>query len=270
MQFQDPSKPVDIVCGTMMPLRSSRFASVLEYTHDFESAPQAAEDKCFEFNNIVVTTRGSWQFHGVSGKTEVGSDVVTAGAEGLRYGCRHHRDCGDSNLVAALRPTALDPGYGRIFEKQLLPARGSLALLRRAVALTNDDHFDSLIFMLFDEISRTSTSSSRVAPRGLRMQRAKRFIELHAFERITVADIASALGLSPFTFLREFREVIGKTPYAYLLELRLERAKVLLAQTGESVLSVGNQVGFDELAHFSSFFKKSTGYSPSSFRALRE
>ena len=101
------------------------------------------------------------------------------------------------------------------------------------------------------------------------MQRAKRFIELHAFERLRVTDIARELGLSPFSVLRQFRTANGKTPYTYLLELRLERAKALLAGTHTPIRDVGTKVGFAELSHFSRFFKAATGCSPSEFRSLR-
>lgn len=81
-----------------------------------------------------------------------------------------------------------------------------------------------------------------------------------------IADLASELGLSPFTVVRQFRASTGKTPYAYLLELRLERAKQLLAANSTPVQSIARKVGFEDLAHFSAFFKRNTGYSPSSYR----
>jgi AraC family transcriptional regulator len=99
------------------------------------------------------------------------------------------------------------------------------------------------------------------------MQRAKRFIELHAFDQLRLADLAQELGLSPFTTLRQFRASTGKTPHKYVLELRLERAKQLLKKTGASVESIAKNAGFDDLAYFSRFFKQRTGHSPSSFRA---
>lgn len=148
MQFQDPSEPVDIGCGTLVPLRASRFAALLEYDHDFECAPAGAEDKQFEFNSIVVTTHGRWQFHGISGKAEIDSTSLAVGAAGMGYGCRHLRASPDGNLIAALRTGALDPEHCPIFLNQILPSHGALGILRRAARSITEDQFDSLVFAL--------------------------------------------------------------------------------------------------------------------------
>ncbi|MEO6912778.1 MAG: AraC family transcriptional regulator [Candidatus Baltobacteraceae bacterium] len=250
-----------------MPIRSSQFAAILEYHHDFERAPDRAEDKQFQFDNIVVTTRGRWRFHGVFGKTEIDSGFMTVGCAGAGYSCRHLSASPDSNLIAALRSGALDPDHRPLFSRQILPSSGASGILRRAVGSITDDHFDSLLFALFDEASRMSVSRPESSSIDVRMQRAKRFIELHAFERLRVCDIAGELGLSPFTLVRQFRAATGKSPYAYLLELRLERAKLLLSRSDASIQSIAETVGFDDLAHFSAFFKRNTGRSPSSYRA---
>ena len=264
----DPSEPVDIGCGTMIPIRSSSFASMLDYTHDCASAPARVEAKNFEFNVIILTTRGRWQFHGCDGRTEIDSSSLMVGVAADGYGCGHDRRVGDSNLAVALRPGAIDPDLQPLFSKQIIPSRGAFSLVKRAARAVDDDMFESLVFSLFDEASSTSWRLDRKPAPDVRMQRAKRFIELHAFERLRLADIARELGLSPFSTLRQFRAACGTTPYTYLLELRLERAKALLAGLRTPIRAVGNKVGFADLSHFSRFFKSATGYSPSEYRAL--
>lgn len=264
----DPSEPLDIGCGTMMPIRSSRFASMLDYTHDCASAPARVDAKCFEFNVIVFTTRGRWQFHGGAGRAEIDSSSLMVGVAEDGYGCRHDRRVGDSNLAVALRPGAIDPDLQPLFSKQIIPARGAFSLLKRAARTDDDELFESLVFSLFDEASATSWRLDRKHAPDVRMQRAKRFIELHAFERLRLDDIARELGLSPFSTLRQFRAACGTTPYTYLLELRLERAKTLLAGMRTPIGAVAGMVGFTDLSHFSRFFRSATGYSPSAYRAL--
>ncbi|HEY8312866.1 MAG TPA: AraC family transcriptional regulator [Candidatus Baltobacteraceae bacterium] len=167
-----------------------------------------------------------------------------------------------------LLDTALDQNHGRLFSKRVIPSRGALQLVKRAANCADDEAFDSVIFTLFDEAASISTKNSAVEAPKLRMQRAKRFIERHAFEQLQLDDIATELGLSPFTILRQFRAATGRTPYAYLLEIRLERAKQLLGQTTDSIARIASKVGFNDPAHFSRFFSNTTGYSPSSYRAV--
>ena len=263
----DPSEPVDIGCGTMMPTRSSRFASMLDYTHDCASARTRVDAKRFEFNVIVLTTRGHWEFHGSAGRAEIDSSSLMVGVADDGYGCGHDHRVADSNLAVALRPGAIDPDLQPLFSKQIIPARGAFSLVKRAARADDDELFESLIFSLFDEASTTSWRLDRKHAPDVRMQRAKRFIELHAFERLRLDDIASELGLSPFSTLRQFRAACGTTPYTYLLELRLERAKKLLAEIRTPIKAVGSMVGFADLSHFSRFFRSATGYSPSEYRA---
>lgn len=264
---QDPRFPVDIGCGTLLPIRASNFAAVLKYDHDPARAPCAVEDKPFEFHCIVLTTGGHWQFHGAAGKAEIDAACLMAGVAGDSYGCRHYRGCCDSNLVVALREGALDPDSPRLFGKQIVPSQAARGLVKRASQSTTDDALDSLAFTLFDDVSAASQGHCASHRPSVRMQRAKRFIELHAFEPIGLDDIARELGLSPFSTLRQFRAATGKTPYAYLLELRLARARQLLTRTASPVRSIALETGFEDPAYFSRFFRKSTGCSPSMYRA---
>lgn len=73
--------------------------------------------------------------------------------------------------------------------------------------------------------------------------------------------LAKRSGLSPFHFQRTFASVFGRTPHAYLAEIRLERAKERLAR-GASVTETCFDVGFQSLGSFSSWFAQRNGVSP--------
>lgn len=262
---QDPSEPVDIGCGIMRPVRSSALASILEYAHDVAHAPSRVDAKPFEFDCLVITTRDHWEFRGRCGRADVDAGSLMVGVAGDTYGCRHYRGCADANVVVALRAGAVDPDYPPLFAKQVVPARSARRLANSAVEAMTADAFDTLVFTLFDEASAAS-NAHRPAGSPLRMQRAKRFIERHAFEKLTVAHVAAEVGLSPFTLLRQFRAATGSTPYAYLLTLRLEQAKRLLSTSRAPIECVANAVGFDDLAHFSRWFRIRTGQSATAYR----
>ncbi len=267
-EAHDPTRPVDIQCGRQLPIRSSSLAAILEYRYD-PHAPHRVKEKLVDFTCLVITTDGRWQLHGADGETEINSSVVRLGVAADAYGCFHHREHPDSNLVVALRAGALDLNYPRLFAGQTVPSQSALRGARNAVRAITDDGFDSVIFTMFGDASDLSTGHAGFAGSKVRMQRAKRFIEFHAFERIGLTEIASELGLSPFTMVRQFREATGITPYSYLLQIRLDRAKQLLARAGTPIGDVAKAVGIDDLAYFSRWFRRSTGLSASSYRESR-
>lgn len=82
-----------------------------------------------------------------------------------------------------------------------------------------------------------------------------------------VEDLAAALGMSRSYFFRLFRQRMGISPQAYILEYKMTVAKRLLAKEKLSISNVAWQVGYDDICTFSRMFKKCVGISPSQFRA---
>ena len=82
----------------------------------------------------------------------------------------------------------------------------------------------------------------------------------------TVADLAAATHLSPSRFHSVFKRVLHVAPLAYVQRLRMERARTLLAITGQSVKEIGIQVGYADPCHFSRLFKKLSGLRPREYR----
>lgn len=81
----------------------------------------------------------------------------------------------------------------------------------------------------------------------------------------TVEEVAHAVAISPFHFIRRFREAFGETPSRYRTRARIERARALLAR-GASVTETCFAVGFESLGSFSALFHRTTGTSPSAYR----
>jgi AraC family transcriptional regulator len=105
----------------------------------------------------------------------------------------------------------------------------------------------------------------RLAPRQIRA--VQTYVEAHLSESIALADMAAAAWLSPFYFLRAFKQSLGVTPGQYVLDRRMERARFLLKSTTLSVAAVGIRVGFDHASHFSRAFRRVVGVAPSMFRS---
>ncbi len=85
-----------------------------------------------------------------------------------------------------------------------------------------------------------------------------------------VFGVERILRLSPLSrrqLEQRFRRSVGSSPYAFLNELRVERAKLLLAQSHKRALTtVASECGFSELRRFRMVFRRITKLSPAEYR----
>jgi len=84
----------------------------------------------------------------------------------------------------------------------------------------------------------------------------------------SLEDVASIANLSPYHFIRIFKSMTGKTPYDYLLDVKIEKSKNLLKLKSYTITDICFRCGFNNLEHFSSVFKRKVGILPSQFRKL--
>lgn len=83
---------------------------------------------------------------------------------------------------------------------------------------------------------------------------------------LTIQQIATELGISYSNLRKLFKEYTGIAPAMYQQDLRLQRAKELLATTNISIKEIAYKLNFDSPDYFSSKFKIKTGIKPSDFR----
>jgi AraC-like DNA-binding protein len=102
-----------------------------------------------------------------------------------------------------------------------------------------------------------------------RIVRAKLFIDNYYADNIDLDNIADQAHFSKFHFIRLFKSIYGKTPNNYLIKIRMDNAKILLAK-GHSVLETSIMVGFDSPTSFAGMFKKMAGQTPSAFKREQE
>lgn len=101
---------------------------------------------------------------------------------------------------------------------------------------------------------------------GLMLKQLKDFIEENLAEDLTIARLATVAHVSPFHFAREFKAATGQAPHRYVIQQRIERAKLLLSVTRLSVSEVAYRVGFSNQSHFTAQFRKATGTTPKAYR----
>jgi len=85
-------------------------------------------------------------------------------------------------------------------------------------------------------------------------------------ETLTISALGSAVGMSPYHFLRTFRRVVGSTPHQYLIRQRVHRAATRLLTSTDSVSDIAVSVGFGDLSTFNRRFKGLFGLSPRHYR----
>src|SRR5262245_58101549 len=90
------------------------------------------------------------------------------------------------------------------------------------------------------------------------MRRLFRARDLLEHDDAPIADIATAVHISPFHFIRQFDALFGTTPHQYRTQARLDRAKALLAR-GRSVTETCMEVGFSSVGSFSDMFSRRIG-----------
>jgi AraC-like DNA-binding protein len=98
------------------------------------------------------------------------------------------------------------------------------------------------------------------------LRRIDAFVDARLDSRISVADIATSVGLSTSRFFRVFRKSFGVTPHAYVMRRRLVLAEELLRKTDMGVAEIALRAGFSDQSHFSRCFRRSTGVPPQRFR----
>ncbi|MEO1391216.1 MAG: AraC family transcriptional regulator [Cyanobacteria bacterium J06634_6] len=94
------------------------------------------------------------------------------------------------------------------------------------------------------------------------------YIDAHLGREITLANLANLVGMSQFHFGRLFKQSMGLSPYQYLLQQRVERAKQLLKQTDKPLVEIAFDCGFNSHSHFGRRFRQLTNITPKAYRAL--
>jgi len=133
---------------------------------------------------------------------------------------------------------------------------------------------DALVRQLFIHLLRSHLTVrksaqielSRVGPVDRRLRRALEFMHDNYERELALEEIAASAYLSEFHFARLFKQVTGATPHVYLANLRIEKARRLLADTAHPIIEVAAMVGYQSQSHFTKIFKAITGLTPRAYR----
>ena len=85
-------------------------------------------------------------------------------------------------------------------------------------------------------------------------------------EKLCVEKIAEELNVSYSWFRKAFKEYTGLAPGQYLIQLKIEKAKMLLSDQSKSIKEIAYDLHFESCFYFSRLFKEKTGVTPEKFR----
>ena len=98
------------------------------------------------------------------------------------------------------------------------------------------------------------------------VRQALDFMRAHCAERLTLGDVAAHVYVSPWHLSKLINRHVGQSFLDLLGRMRIDRAKVLLAETSLRIHAIADEVGYGDVAHFSKSFKRFEGMTPGEYR----
>ncbi len=82
----------------------------------------------------------------------------------------------------------------------------------------------------------------------------------------TINELSEKVNRSKDYIIKSFQKQYGTSPHAYIISKKMESAKILLNETELSIAKISSYIGFCNVEHFSTLFKKTCGVSPRDYR----
>jgi YesN/AraC family two-component response regulator len=102
------------------------------------------------------------------------------------------------------------------------------------------------------------------------LKQSLKYIDDNINEKIKISDLANQTRWESQHFNRLFTQYIGSTPYKYIIDKKIDKAKTLLMETTIPIVQLSFDLGFKSHSNFCSIFKKTTGKTPENFRKWYE
>ena len=155
-------------------------------------------------------------------------------------------------------PVSTDPRLSRAIDAAFRAPLDSLAVDGLVVDIAQ---------VLLENERGAGVVSRRVDVRAV--ERARQFLDAERTRAVHSRELEALTGLTRYDLARQFRIVLGTSPYRYLLMRRLEFAREQIHR-GHALVDVAGDAGFADQAHFTRVFRSAFGLTPARYRALRQ
>lgn len=186
-------------------------------------------------------------------------------------------DSRDPLARQAHRRDGLLPGLDGLVQGRFSGAHDRLGHLCRyivecyATAPRDEAQMRTLARLLLVELAAAAAQAQPVQrPIPASLRKMQEYAKAHLSEPLNIGTLAHAGACSPATVHRLFHQYEGQAPGNWLEHLRIEAAERLLRTTNLRIQEVAAHTGFKDPFHFSRFFKRATGISPSAYRQARD
>ena len=197
------------------------------------------------------------------GKTESGRHILNDILAVLFYNNQNsfkHIQYRAIELAVLLSRLDSNPGFS--LETILKTTNGYIKLIQES---NNIEGITDALHKILDDLAGQILSFQGIQhPSALK--KAEHFILENFTRKISLEEIAKKSGFSSPYFSTMFKEEMGENLSSYLNRLRVEKAKVLLAETNHSLNKIARSCGFEDQSWFSKIFKHYTGISPGRYR----
>jgi two-component system response regulator YesN len=132
--------------------------------------------------------------------------------------------------------------------------------------ITRLETLDEIVRLAKGKMSLLCRQSQEMEGKSGKVRSVIKHIRLKYAEDLSIQRIAEAHGLSPNYLSRLFKKETDMTINGYIEQVRVERAKELLANDRMKMMEVAERVGYHNPNYFATVFRKLTGVLPSEFR----
>lgn len=115
-------------------------------------------------------------------------------------------------------------------------------------------------------LNKWMASAENAAEEKANLDQVLQYIEGRITEPLTVETVAEAMGISPKSLTRRFKNEIGMLPKEYINRKKVELARKKIEENEMSLTNIAMECGFSDSGYFSTVFKRFQGCTPSEYR----
>lgn len=223
---------------------------------------------------LVFSVRGKTNFCFADGSSRViDPGEIALFSEKAAYTCENPYD--ETNTHYTVNFTTL-PGYG-LTQPVIYAKPSSFELFdsycRKIVKNYHSGrphsemHSISALYEAIAEILENDVIETVGKTAYLAVEPARAYIDEHFDREISSYELSKLCMMSHTSFRQTFKKIYGISPIAYLIDVRIKRAKeLLITKQSLSVSEVAAACGFNDVEHFCRTFRQRTGFTASSFK----